>query len=342
MEGDIFLGLSKFGLTPYEIKIYEVLVIKGPMGSTDVVKSTGIPQPRVYDLFNSLIKKGFIEEGLGKKRLYKAIPVAQVLNREKDWLDSYSLNLQTYVENKKIYPGKYSPFLTLVEGLDALLEKLRTMINEAETEIILSVSCATFEALRDEIDGANKRGVTIALLIFGNKRPDIDGNILYRMLNVKPMEMIISDRKSCLVSVKGEKNYTDYGLYFEEDNFIHVMSYYFYQSLWEPSKVINDFDVKQRLEYCTIWLACDAVDFFLHRGFKLHGELYGYYHDDLRHLKGEILRTERIPFVRNTFYLKDENRTYSVGGKSATIEDIKMISLKLSVKLLQDQVEHLS
>ena len=342
MEEDIFLGLSKFGLTPYEIKIYEVLVLKGPMGSTDVVKSTGIPQPRVYDLFNSLIKKGFIEEGMGKKHLYKAVPVAQVLNREKEWLNSYSLNLQTYVENKKIYPGKYAPFLTLVEGSDALVEKMRSMINEAETEIILSVSCSKFEALRDDLDRANKRGLSIALLIFGDKYTDIDKKMLYRTLTGKPMEMMISDRKACLVSVKGEKNYSECGLYFEEDNFIHVMSYYFYQSLWGISNVINDFDVKQGLEFCTIWLACDAVDFFLSKGLKIQGELYGYYHDDLRHLKGEILRTERVPFVRNTFYLKDENKTYSVGGKSATIEDIKLLSVKFSLKLLQEQVKHLS
>lgn len=342
MEEDLFLGLSKFGLTPYEIKVYEILVLKGPMGSTEVVKSTGIPQPRVYDLFNSLIKKGFIEESMGKKRMFKAVPVAQVLKREKDWLDSYSLNLQTYVETKKIYRGKYSPFLSLVEGSEALIEKMRSMINEADTEIILSIHCSKLDALKDDIDVANKRGVSIALLIFGDKIPDIDKRILLRMLAGKPMEMMISDRKSCLVSVRGEKNYSEYGLYFEEDSFIHVMSYYFYQSLWETSSAINDFDAKQSLVFCTIWLACDAVDYFLSLGFRIRGELYGYYHDDLRHLKGEILRTERVPFVRNTFYLKDENRTYSVGGKSATIEDIKLISVKLIPQLLQDKVEHLS
>ena len=57
MEKDIFDDLSKLGLSNYEIKIYETLLLKGPMTSTEVVKDTNIPQPRIYDLFGSLEKK---------------------------------------------------------------------------------------------------------------------------------------------------------------------------------------------------------------------------------------------------------------------------------------------
>ncbi|WP_161952098.1 TrmB family transcriptional regulator [Thermoplasma sp. Kam2015] len=335
MENDIFSGLSKFGLSPYEIRIYEVLVLKGPMSSTEVVKLTGIPQPRVYDLFNSLIKKGFIEESMGKKKIYKAIPVSQVLKREKDWLDSYSLNLQRYVENKKMYPDRYSTFLSLVEGYDGIIQKMQSMINEAENEIIISLSSHKFYDLKEYLQRASSRGVTVAVLVFTDEDVQFEGQAIVRTIHGKPTEMVISDRRSCIISVEAEKGNSEYALYFEEDNFIHVMSYYFNQSLWSVSRIVKNFYIAREIKFCNIWLTCDAIDFMFSRGIKLDAEVEGFYHDDRRTIKGEIIKTERIPFVRNTFYIKSGDKTYSVGGKTATLEDIKMINVKLHPSILQ-------
>ncbi|WP_048162078.1 TrmB family transcriptional regulator [Thermoplasma acidophilum] len=334
MDSDIFSGLSKFGLSPYEIKIYEALVIKGPMTSTEIVRMTGVPQPRVYDLFNSLIKKGFIEESIGKKKMYKAIPVSQVLKKERDWLESYSLNLQRYVENKKIYPDRYSTFLSLVEGYDNIIQKMQTMINEAQNEIIISLSQEKFNDLREDLQRASSRKVTVVLLVFTDGDVAFDGRALIRKINGKPTEMAISDRKSCVVSVEGERENKEYALYFEEDNFIHVMSYYFNQSLWSQAVIIRDFFIAESIKFCNIWITCDAIDFLLSRNMRVFAEVEGFYHDDRRTWKGEILKTEKIPFVRNTFYINVGDRTYSVGGKTATLEDIKMISVLLHPSIL--------
>ncbi len=67
-DDEVFEKLSKFGLSPYEIKVYKTLLLNGPQTSTSIVSTAGIPQPRVYDLFNNLITKGLIEVSPGKKR----------------------------------------------------------------------------------------------------------------------------------------------------------------------------------------------------------------------------------------------------------------------------------
>ncbi|MCL4344873.1 MAG: TrmB family transcriptional regulator [Candidatus Thermoplasmatota archaeon] len=335
MEEDIFEGLSKFGLSSYEIKIYESLVLKGPMSSTEIVKSTGVPQPRVYDLFTSLSNKGFIEQSLGKKTLYKAIPISTIMRRQREWLESYSTNLERYVQKRMMYSENYKSFLSVVEKDEKITEKIINMISETSTELILSVKYERLASIIDELRKALERGITVLLLVYVISQKEIktlsfDGKVLLRFSPGKGNEMTISDRKSCLVTVQGDEGSKDYGIYLEEDDLIHVMSYYFNQSLWHEGKILRNFDPSIAWEFCNVWVTCDAIDCFSKAGYSVEATVEGFFHEDRRHIKGMVERTERIPFVRNTFYVKTEDeKIYSVGGKTASLEDIKMTSVKL-------------
>ncbi len=325
-KDDIFNGLSKLGLTAYEIKIYETLVLAGKaMTSTEVVKLTGIPQPRIYDLFSTLVKKGFIEESIDKHKKYRAVPVLNIFKREKEWLESYSLNIQKYVENKKIYENAPTNFLSLYDGEKDIINKTLSMIESANKELIISISGDKYDVLNSSIESAYKRGVTVALLVFNKSKINFDGDILLRNIEGKPTELIVSDRKCGLINIEVKSKNKKNSLYFEEDNFIHVISYYFNQSLWQNAKILKNFTAKKDYRFCDIWLTCDFIDFFLSNNFSITGEVRGYYHDDLRTIKGKIIKTERIPFVRNSFYIETKNKIYSVGGKTGNLEDIKML-----------------
>ncbi|MEM0136310.1 MAG: TrmB family transcriptional regulator [Thermoplasmatales archaeon] len=337
MERDIFDGLAKFGLSPYEIRVYSALLLKGRMNSTDIVRETEIPQPRVYDLFSSLIKKGFIEESLGKKKIYKAVPISEILKREQDWLTSYSFNLQKYVENRKLYPEKHSSFISLIEGEEQIIQKICQIIDAAEIEVIVSVSDEEFNKIAESIQKASERDVTIALLLFtkGNSNlSKIPKSVFFRRLEGKATKIIISDRKSCIVSVENFESKNNYALYFEEDNFIHVMSYYFDESFWSVAEKPKTFPEKNKYTLSNIWLACEVIDFLIGSGKQIKAVVDGYHFDDRRTIKGYVTGTDRIPFVRNTFYIQENSKSYSVGGKTATIEDIKMLSVTLYPELL--------
>ncbi len=335
MEEDIFEGLSKFGLSSYEIKIYESLILNGPMASTEIVKSTGVPQPRVYDLFTSLLKKGFIEQSLGKKTIYKAVPISTIMKRQREWLESYSTNLERYVQKRKIYSSNYKSFLSVVEKDEKITEKIINMINETESELILSVKYERLNSVMPDLTNAAKKGITILLLVYVASQKEIrsinlEGNVLIRYSGSKGNEMTMCDRKSCLVTVLGDEGSKDYGIYLEEDDLIHVMSYYFNQSLWHEAKVLKNFDPSRKWEFSNIWVACDAIDCFMKDGYRIEAYVEGYFHEDRRHIKGMVERTERIPFVRNSIYIKDEDeRIYSVGGKTASLEDIKMTKITI-------------
>ncbi|WP_075056556.1 TrmB family transcriptional regulator [Thermogymnomonas acidicola] len=59
VEEDVFQVLQDFGLSPYEIRVYRALVLNGPQTAGEVLKSSGIPQPRVYDVLKKLSERGW-------------------------------------------------------------------------------------------------------------------------------------------------------------------------------------------------------------------------------------------------------------------------------------------
>ncbi len=338
MQENIFDGLSKLGLSNYEIKIYEALLLKGPMSSTDVVKETNIPQPRVYDLFGSLEKKGFIEESLGKRRLFKAVPISNILEREKKWLESYSFNLERYVQNKKIYSDSHLAFISLVEGEKHVTEKIISLIEQTEDELILSVSYDRFKEVYPSIINLEKKGATILVLVFleGNQKlkEKFEGNCFVRTMKAKPIELMITDRKHCIIKVESKGRDSEVALSFEEDNFIHVISYYFNHTVWKNADIYVDQVSNESIRLRTIWLACDIIEYYLDNNFKINAHMKGYYLDDYRELNGEIFKVEKIPLVRNTFFIRIKGQEYSVGGKTSSIERFRMLFLELKPEIL--------
>jgi len=339
MQEDIFDGLSRLGLSNYEIKIYETLLLKGPMTSTDVVKDTNIPQPRIYDLFGSLEKKGFIEESLGKKKLFKAVPISIILEKEKKWLESYSFNLERYVQNKKIYSDSHLTFISLVEGEKHINEKLISLIEQTEDELILSVSFERFNEIYPSIADLEKKGATIVIMVFlqGNQKLNekFEGNCFVRTMRAKPIELMITDRKHCIMKVESSGKESEVALYFEEDNFIHVISYYFNHTVWKNASIYVDNVSNESIRLRTIWLACDVIEYYLDHGFHINAHMKGYYLDDYRELDGEIFKVEKIPLVRNSFFIRIKGQEYSVGGKTSSIERFRMLFLKLKPEILR-------
>ena len=339
MQEDIFDGLSKLGLSNYEIKIYKTLLLKGQMTSTEVVKETNIPQPRIYDLFGSLEKKGFIQGSIDKKKLYKAIPVSHIFERERKWLESYSFNLERYVQNMKIYSDNDLSFVSLIEGEENVTDKILSLIDQTQDEIIISVNYERFKTLYPSLINLQKKGVTLLVLVFleGDQklREKFQGNCFVRTMKAKPIELVISDRKQCTMKIETKRKENEVALYFEEDNFIHVISYYFNHTVWQNANIYVDNVSNESIRLRTIWLACDIIEYYLAHGFKINAHLKGYYLDDYRELDGEIFKVEKIPLVRNTFFMRIKGQEYSVGGKTSTLERFRMLFVMLKPEILQ-------
>lgn len=65
-------NLTRFGLTESEVKVYISLLERRTSTATEVVKMTGVPRSKIYEILNRLIQKGMCVEVLDSVKKYSA------------------------------------------------------------------------------------------------------------------------------------------------------------------------------------------------------------------------------------------------------------------------------
>ncbi|WP_337860111.1 TrmB family transcriptional regulator [Ferroplasma sp.] len=342
MNGDeLFDKLSKFGLSPYEIKVYKTLLLNGPQTSTSIVSTAGVPQPRVYDLFNNLLKKGLIEISPGKKKIYRAVPPDIGLNRIINEMASYKDNLTEFVKTSEPENTKYNPYLWYMDNVNLIREQMKNIIINAETEIIVSLRLPLLKYLDKYIIEAAERGVSVILTVF----PDSDGYDITDMVNTAVIkrrpgispEIIIKDRAEAIVYVDNISTKTKYAIDFQEEEMIHIINYYYYNIIWKPSIYISKFQIKDNWEFKTSWISCEAINVFMNNGYKLTGRVTGETQNGEIDINGAVKGTDVIPGYKNSFLIETDERVFTVGGRLTRIEDIRLETFQLKAEKVQNK-----
>jgi molybdopterin-guanine dinucleotide biosynthesis protein A len=70
---DISSLLQDIGLTEYEGRVYVALISLGKARAKEISEITSIAYPKVYDVLASLKQKGFVEEELGRPKIYRPV-----------------------------------------------------------------------------------------------------------------------------------------------------------------------------------------------------------------------------------------------------------------------------
>ncbi len=338
-EDEIFDKLSKFGLSPYEIKVYKTLLLNGPQTSTAIVSTAGVPQPRVYDLFNNLISKGLIEVSPGKKKIYRAIPADVALDRIISEMSSYKDKISKFVEDNTHNIKKYNPYLWYMDNENLIREQMKNMISNASTEIILSLRLALLKYLDKYIIEAADRGVSVLITVFPDSdRYDIgeliEKAIIKRRPGISP-EILIKDRGEAIVYVDNINIKMGYAIDFQEEEMIHIINYYYYNIIWKPSIYISKFQIKDNWVFNTSWISCDAINMYLNNEYKLEGRVIGDTQKGKVDLKGTIKGTDIIPGYKNSFLIESDDKVFTVGGRLTRIEDIRMDKLYLTAEKIK-------
>ncbi|BAB59355.1 hypothetical protein [Thermoplasma volcanium GSS1] len=333
-EEDAFSYLSKLGLTPYEIKIYKTLLIYGPKSATETAKLSRVPQPRVYDIFESLESKGAVEVSPGKKKIYRAVPVDNFIDRKLIEIKDYKQRIQSYIEKQKKFK-ETAPYLWMIKNNFQIREKMKDVITNSKYEIITSLNYENLRYLKRYFIDAVKKGLTVVLVVFPDAESDflktLPDDIVIKKRPGSASQVIISDRNDGIINVESKEDSEGYALYFNESELIHILNYYFYHTIWGPSEIYHDFPEKPDLKFTTAWLSCEAINSFLKRSYSITGSLEGIGFNGPVKINGTITGTDLVPGFKQTFFIKDGDRIYSVGGKTARMEDIKLTNLVINI-----------
>mgnify|MGYP001588345074 CR=1 FL=1 len=70
--------LKKFGLNTSEAKVYITLLVLEDAKASEIAKRANVPRNKLYEIADSLNKKGFVEIIPEKIRKFRAVPFEKV------------------------------------------------------------------------------------------------------------------------------------------------------------------------------------------------------------------------------------------------------------------------
>jgi len=217
-----------FGLNIYESKVWLALLSKGIANVGDIAEMSGVPRSRVYDVLESLEKKGFAIAKLGKPVKFIAVKPAVVLDRIKNNLIKEANekvkvlgNLegtQDYKELEGIYnnciePVQVEDVTSAIKGRSNIYAHMKELIGSAQKEVVL---ITTLDALKRKsgflkplFDKLKNKGIGIT--VASNENEDVKNIInLSRQLGV-PIKrtrtnarMLIVDNSKMLLTITPE------------------------------------------------------------------------------------------------------------------------------------------
>ena len=170
-EQDVLSLLRDIGFTEYEGRVYVALISLGRARAKEISEITSIAYPKVYDVLASLKQKGFIEEELGRPKVFRPVDPSKAIKsyvEEKvSLLRSESEQLIDVLATKfRVSSGGKSEAL-VIQSKRSVLDKLRDLVLKAKREILISAPSFDVLGIKTlflDLNVARKRGVDVKIL----------------------------------------------------------------------------------------------------------------------------------------------------------------------------------
>ena len=160
--------LLELGLTEYEALAYLSLLGCQPATAYELSKVSGIPSSKIYETANRLVEKGLIEPvsaDTGRGQRYIALGAEDFVAARRQAVARTTRALEPLLRDAG--NGVEADFIWQLDSGDAVLDKARQLLQDAQDAILLSLWPEELGALRDDLLSAQTRGVRIALVHYG-------------------------------------------------------------------------------------------------------------------------------------------------------------------------------
>jgi sugar-specific transcriptional regulator TrmB len=155
--------LQKLGFGEYEAKAYIALLQRSPLNGYELAKASGIPRPNIYAVLPKLEERGAvlrIDTPAGAR--YAPVPPAELTNRLRDTFQRELTEASRTLEDMSS-PAEREYVLN-TEGYSALVDQARTLIEAADTELLIALWPQEAQLLSGTLRTAEERGVAVTTL----------------------------------------------------------------------------------------------------------------------------------------------------------------------------------
>jgi sugar-specific transcriptional regulator TrmB len=156
--------LQKLGFTDYEARAYVALLRAHPATRYQLSQNAAIPESKIYEVVRRLQDKGVITGLQGRPPRYIPLgPEELVSQLERRTRESLELLRGTFSRLAERPAGQW---IWNIEGYDAILSQARELASGAQQEIVAALWHQEADALRDQLELASARNVSIVILTY--------------------------------------------------------------------------------------------------------------------------------------------------------------------------------
>lgn len=196
--------LGALGMTEYESRVYLALLREHPTTGYQLGKVTGIPRSMVYEALGRLEMRGAVlKTKEDKATYYRPVDPNTLLNRYEQETQQRLAALRTGLV--PLYQRQDEGKLWNFSGRKDALSYARELIAAASNELMLVLTDADVLALREPLTNAHARGVTLGVMLTGEKNFDL-GQVVHhpkRETEIHRMEetlIVVADEREFLIA----------------------------------------------------------------------------------------------------------------------------------------------
>lgn len=158
-------SLRQIGFSEMEAAVYCALLQRPGSTGYALAKALQRPHANVYQGLTGLEARGAVMIEAGRTKSYTAVPPAELLTRMRARFDAECAAAAAELSRLEVQPSADDHFYRLTSR-EQLIERARLLIAGAEATVLFQGQPLPVQALRDELEAAQARGVPVAGLVF--------------------------------------------------------------------------------------------------------------------------------------------------------------------------------
>ncbi|MBY6037167.1 helix-turn-helix domain-containing protein [Fictibacillus nanhaiensis] len=223
--------LQKFGFSQYESQVFEVLASsEEPMDATNIVKYSGVPKSKIYEVLSRMIEKGMVMDSVSeKKKLYIALPLSIVIEK-------LTNEFQENVQELKINTSKrkfYDEHVWSLKVDSSIRAQTKQLLQTAEKSIKISAWKEDVQDYLPLLQKKEEQGVDVEVLVVGDFKSDLS-NVhtlipAQEHLSLERFRLVVVDEKEVIFA--GMETQSWQALKTKSTPFIKVFVEFFYHDV---------------------------------------------------------------------------------------------------------------
>jgi len=242
--------LDELELNSYEKKVILFLAKVDSASAQRILRESAVPQGRIYDVLNSLIKKRIVTAHPGKPKVFGIIDVKEGLKNylllARDKIEEEISQLDKIELQPKVYLKESSNFVEVLVGREEHLRKIIEFRNSAQKELLqVAPSFVGTFASNLALEKALQRGVKIQVITSQmtseNKRMVktllSNGGELKVLPNKDLLVLQIKDQEELIIGVHGKGE--ERTLIYSRNKALLETSLETFRKMWKSAKRVK-------------------------------------------------------------------------------------------------------